>query len=434
MDFAARLIEAQSGNHVAQHDTGVWYLSGEEGAPDVENARKWFLAAAEQGHAPAQAAVAFLHLQGGGDLQQAHEWYTRAARQGDAEGQYGLAEVVASGLTDKADPQQARVLLELAADQGHGDAQCQLAYCLDSGIGGVIDRAAATRWYFEAAAAGVPRGQSAVAGRLHAGNSVPRDDVAAMAWYLRAAAAEYPLATQAIDQLEQSLSQGERRHACALADGEIEIVEPEVARAQSLRDTRCKLLSWSPRVFLIEQLLTRDECCHLIAKARPHMHSSKGSLQHQGPAELTSGGGSNEMQFGLRLCDTVVQHIISRYAEQARLPPAHCEPLMLLEHHRGGGRQRYDSSLEPPRSSVSGERIATIICCLNRVSAGGAIEFAGTELSVDQSPGDAILVYPCCPDGTPDSLCEFIGKPVTAGKKWAAVGWFREHMAQDSVV
>ena len=64
---------------------------------DTDEALRWFLLAAEQGIAEAQAELAFHYEYREGDLPLAITWYRRAAEGGDGYAQYELALIYEEG-------------------------------------------------------------------------------------------------------------------------------------------------------------------------------------------------------------------------------------------------------------------------------------------------------------------------------------------------
>lgn len=96
---------------------------------ESEEAREWFLKAAEQGYAPAQSALAFLYWTGAfrQDLETVLVWFQRAAENDHAPAQYHLGSMYRSGEGVEEDHEKAKVWHSRAAEQGHVLAQAELA-------------------------------------------------------------------------------------------------------------------------------------------------------------------------------------------------------------------------------------------------------------------------------------------------------------------
>lgn len=108
-------------------------------------ARQQLRPLAEAGDAEAQAYLAALHLRGLGiapDTETARRWYQAAAAQGHAVAQYELAR-----MAERGDPAEAAQLYQQAAEQGLFRAQIALAGLYAAGRGVPRDPVEAVKWY-----------------------------------------------------------------------------------------------------------------------------------------------------------------------------------------------------------------------------------------------------------------------------------------------
>lgn len=113
---------------------------------DVVDAMALYRQAAEAGHAPAQARLAYL-LDNAESNEEAVSWYRRAAEQGDAAGRFGLAHMYAIGEGTTENPAEAVRLFTLAAQQGHARAIRVLAQAYEKGeLGLEVNYAQAVSW------------------------------------------------------------------------------------------------------------------------------------------------------------------------------------------------------------------------------------------------------------------------------------------------
>lgn len=121
---------------------------------DVEDAVKWYRAAADVGYAPAQSRLAFV-LDHADENEEAASWYAKAAAQGYAEGQFGYARMLAVGEGVARDTGQALRWMKAAAVQDFAPALSSLARWLEGGIHGVpADVPGAVRYWIRAAELG----------------------------------------------------------------------------------------------------------------------------------------------------------------------------------------------------------------------------------------------------------------------------------------
>lgn len=150
------LAEAQDA--AAQYLVGGLYLLGHGVPQDPDEARKWMIRSAHNGHAEAAMALAEFSAKGVGakpDPQQSLFWYRKAAEQGVPEAQTILGKAMAVGKGMPRDAKMGSMWLERAAKQGHAEAQTALAKLLETGGGQMkADAARALYWYAVVAKSG----------------------------------------------------------------------------------------------------------------------------------------------------------------------------------------------------------------------------------------------------------------------------------------
>ena len=157
--------------------TGAKYYYGRGVAVDEVTACKYYLKAAEAGHAEAQYSLGFCYERGYGvskNLQKAREWYTKAATQGHKEARQALQTLpVAQTPTSTLTPAQIEELYQMgrehyyardfnsavyyftqAAEAGHVEAQHSLGLCYKYGYGVKKDLQKAREWLQKAATQG----------------------------------------------------------------------------------------------------------------------------------------------------------------------------------------------------------------------------------------------------------------------------------------
>jgi hypothetical protein len=91
----------------------------------LEDAEKFYQAAAERGYAKAQCNLGVI-LENRGEIGQAKEWYRKAAEQNLSHAQANLAEL----LEKEHNHEEAMRFYRLAAEQGHKEAQYRLGLFL----------------------------------------------------------------------------------------------------------------------------------------------------------------------------------------------------------------------------------------------------------------------------------------------------------------
>lgn len=191
------------------------------------------------------------------------------------------------------------------------------------------------------------------------------------------------------------------------------------------------VLSWSPRVFLMEDFLTVEECDHLIARARPHLQPSTIVAPDTWELQLDEGRTSLGTFFPKNSDDPIMRGIEKRIAEWTLLPEENGEPLQVLQYTQGGEyKPHYDyfniaNEGEAYYVNLGGQRMATVIMYLNEPNEGGETDFPYVGFAVKPAKGNALLFFNCTPDGEVDPLTLHAGVPVLRGEKWIATKWIR---------
>ena len=144
---------ADSGDARAQTLLALAYLRGQMGVANNDDAaRRWSLAAAEQGEPMAQYMVGALYSKQ--DTARAFSWFEQAALRGNVKAMHNLAIAYAEGLGTRQDDRRAAAWFNRAAQQGYVDSQFDLAVLFERGQGVTQNQVAALKWYLIAARGG----------------------------------------------------------------------------------------------------------------------------------------------------------------------------------------------------------------------------------------------------------------------------------------
>ena len=147
----------RAGDPKALFETGLRLMEGRQGAPQPDEAAKWFARSAERGFAPAQYSLGTLYEKGNGvtrDPVAARDWYLKAAEQGNVRAMHNLAVLFASGVDGKSEPVLAARWFREAADYGMTDSQYNLGILYARGAGVEQDLTESYKWFSVVAAAG----------------------------------------------------------------------------------------------------------------------------------------------------------------------------------------------------------------------------------------------------------------------------------------
>jgi prolyl 4-hydroxylase len=201
------------------------------------------------------------------------------------------------------------------------------------------------------------------------------------------------------------------------------------ANVQSM--PKIKVLSWSPRIFLIENFLTSFECEHLIAKARPELKRST-VVSPITDGEISEARTSKGMFFLRNSGDLILKSIERRIAELTMLPEENGEGIQVLSYSHGEEYRPhwdyFDNNTEGGALCYNrgGQRIATLIMYLENTEEGGETIFPKVNIKIKPIQGNAVLFFNCTPDGKEDPLTLHGGAPVIKGEKWIATKWLRK--------
>jgi len=165
-----------------------------------------------------------------------------------------------------------------------------------------------------------------------------------------------------------------------------------------------------PLIQVIDNLLSTEDCQHIIELAKPHMKEA-----------VVSGV-------------DVISKIVDRISDTVGVPRSHAESLQVIYY---GVTQQYkphfdayDLTTEVGKrcTAKGGQRLVTALLYLNDVEGGGGTTFPKAGCNVAARPGRAVIFHNCY-DGTnvrhPSSLHG--GMPVEKGEKWACNLWYREN-------
>ena len=148
-EVKALIVKAESGDVDAQFRVASAYDSGKGAPRNGGEAMKWYLMAAERGHAEAQNSVGS-GLQAEKRYEEALPWYEKASTQGHALATNNLAYLYDLGLGVKQDRRKGFELYSRAADLGWAEAMWNIANMYGAGQFGQPDLVAACTWIVRA--------------------------------------------------------------------------------------------------------------------------------------------------------------------------------------------------------------------------------------------------------------------------------------------
>lgn len=184
-----------------------------------------------------------------------------------------------------------------------------------------------------------------------------------------------------------------------------------------------------PRVVLLGNVLSPEECDALMAAARPRMARSL-TVETDTGGESENQARTSQGMFFERGENPVVARVEARLARLARWPVEHGEGLQVLRYQRGNEYQPHYDYFDPNQPGTphllrrGGQRVATFVIYLNTPEQGGATTFP--DVGLDIAPRQGHAVFFSYPRPHPSTRSLHGGAPVRAGEKWIATKWLRE--------
>ncbi|MGV3728760.1 2OG-Fe(II) oxygenase [Hydrogenophaga sp.] len=184
-----------------------------------------------------------------------------------------------------------------------------------------------------------------------------------------------------------------------------------------------------PRVVVLGNLLSAEECDALIESARPHLARSLTVETKTGGEELNPDRTSSGMFF-TRGQTPEVARVEARIARLLNWPLENGEGFQVLNYKPGAEyKPHYDyfDPNEPGTPTIlrrGGQRVATLVMYLNEPTRGGGTTFPDVGFEVAPVRGNAVFFSYDRPHPATRTLHG--GAPVIEGEKWVATKWLRE--------
>lgn len=202
-----------------------------------------------------------------------------------------------------------------------------------------------------------------------------------------------------------------------------------------------EIISWSPRIIVLHDFLSMEECDYLRALAKPRLQTStvvdvKTGKGIESKVRTSSGMflSSEEKTY------QVVQAIEKRISVYSQVPVENGELIQVLRYEKNQYyKPHHDYFSDTFNLKRGGQRVATMLMYLSDNVEGGETYFpmAGSGkcscggkvvdgLSVKPIKGNAVLFWSMGLDGQSDPSSIHGGCEVQSGVKWSATKWMRQ--------
>lgn len=182
-----------------------------------------------------------------------------------------------------------------------------------------------------------------------------------------------------------------------------------------------------PRLALIRNFLSDEECDHLMKTAEPHLEPSMVSDTDTGLSRPDPARTSYGMFFSRYINDSIIQDLQFRIARLIDIPVEYGEGFQILRYEKGQEyKPHYDFFEHPSQTENGGNRYLSMIIYLNTPEEGGETLFPKLNQKIKAEKGNAIVFFNMDHDGRLDYSTLHGGAPVIKGTKWVATKWIRQ--------
>ncbi|KAL1827017.1 hypothetical protein ACET3Z_005429 [Daucus carota] len=201
-----------------------------------------------------------------------------------------------------------------------------------------------------------------------------------------------------------------------------------------------EIISWSPRIIVLHDFLSMEECDYLRALAMPRLQVStvldaKTGMGIKSDVRTSSGMFLNTKERKYPM----IQAIEKRISVFSQIPVDNGEPIQVLRYEKNQFYKTHYDYSDTFKLKHGGQRIATMLMYLTDNVEGGETFFpmAGSGecscggkmvkgMCVKPNKGDAVLFWSMGLDGQSDPKSIHGGCEVLAGEKWSATKWMRQ--------
>ncbi|XP_028762380.1 prolyl 4-hydroxylase 1-like [Neltuma alba] len=202
-----------------------------------------------------------------------------------------------------------------------------------------------------------------------------------------------------------------------------------------------EVLSWSPRIILLRNFLSMEECEYLKELGYPHLEHTQVVNRTTGKHYISNMRTSSGMFLSSEdRRHPMVQAIEKRISIYAQVPVENGEDIQILRYEKNQFQKRHpDYFTDPINLKNGGQRIATMLMYISDDAEGGETYFpmggsgecnCGGKivkgLSVKPIKGNAVLFWSMELSGEVDPNSIHEACEVLSGTKWAAVKWMRQ--------
>lgn len=190
------------------------------------------------------------------------------------------------------------------------------------------------------------------------------------------------------------------------------------------------VLSESPRIEVIDDFASAEECAHMIELARGDMGNAS-IVNSQGESVESNLRRTADVGWVYTDQTAMVRSMVKRAATAAEMPAKNCERIQVVHYEAGGKYTPHLDTYKPDPTNahyrMAGQRLKTGLLYLYEPGKGGSTSFPKAKAKVKPKVGRLVL-FDLVEPGTaePDLKSVHAGTPVWSGDKWVCNFWFCE--------
>lgn len=196
------------------------------------------------------------------------------------------------------------------------------------------------------------------------------------------------------------------------------------------RSPETGVLCEAPRIEVIDDFASAEECAHIIDLARGDMGNAS-IINADG--ESVENNLRRTANIGWVYTDQtkIVRAMVQRAAEAAGMPAKNCERIQVVHYEAGGKYTPHLDTYKPDPTNahyrMAGQRLKTGLLYLHEPGKGGSTSFPKAKAKVKPKVG-RLALFDLVEPGTaePDLKSVHAGTPVWSGEKWVCNFWFCE--------
>jgi prolyl 4-hydroxylase len=228
------------------------------------------------------------------------------------------------------------------------------------------------------------------------------------------------------------LGRGNGAHAAAVAARPLPNIDTSANTIVTPdREVEVLLTVSSPRIVLLGNVLSAEECDALVEYCEPHLERSSVVADADGNIQVHESRTSRDVM--LRRGETsIIARIEARLAALTQWPVERSEGMQILRYGAADEYRAHFDWMDPDlpglrqHMEAGGQRVGTLVLYLSKVESGGGTSFPAIGLEVMPRKGGAVFFVNTDSQYVPDRLTLHAGSPVVKGVKFIANKWLRQ--------